>query len=407
MWKTAVSAIVISLLMIGTAGAETVKIALIDPLTGPMANTGLPVLAHLEFEAERLNAEGGLNGHQIEIIGLDNKVSPQESLVQFQKAVNDGARFIVQGNGSSVGSALLSAVDKYNRRNPGKEVLYLNHGAVDPVFTNDRCSFWHFRFDDGADMKMNAMTSWIKNRKEIKKVYLINQDYSFGHAVSEMAREMLAKKRPDIEIVGNDFHPLAKVKDFSPYAAKVKAADADAVITGNWGQDMVLLAKAMANFGIKAPFLTYYGGSPGTATQLGERGVDRIYQVYGFYGDTDDPVIAERQETMYKETGWDYFLYYPRLTPMLEMLKKAAEQTDSVDPVKIAHAMEGMSLEMVTGTYTMRKQDHQIQMPMIISVLKGNMPYGAEGTEFNFAKVGKIPAEEVAMNTTCKMRRPR
>ncbi len=122
----------------------------------------------------------------------------------------------MQGNGSSVGSALISAIDKHNRRNPGEEMLYLNHGAVDPVLTNERCSFWHFRFDAGADMKMNALTNWIQGQKDIKKVYLINQDYSFGHSVSSMAREMLKEKRPDIEIVGNDFHPLAKVKDFTP-----------------------------------------------------------------------------------------------------------------------------------------------------------------------------------------------
>lgn len=415
MWKAAISFIVTSLLsvlLIGTASAaaankEPVKIALIDPLSGAMAGVGLPVLAHLQFEAERLNAEGGMNGHPFQIVGMDNKVSPQESLVQLEKAVNDGIHYVVQGNGSSVGSALISAVDKNNQRNPGKEVIFLNHGAVDPVLTNERCSFWHFRFDDGADMKMNALTSWIKDRKDIKKIYLINQDYSFGHAVSEMAREMLKEKRPDIEIVGNDFHPLGKVKDFSPYAAKIKASGADAVYSGNWGQDMVLLAKALANFGIKAPFLTYYAGSPGTVTQVGDRGVDHIYQIYGYYGDTDDPAIAERQKKMYKEKGWDYFIFYPRITSMMEMLKKAADENHTIDPVKIAYAMEGMSVEMDTGTYTMRKKDHQIQMPMFMSVMKNNMRYGAEGTDYNFAKVAEIPADQVEMDSTCKMRRPR
>ncbi|WP_101676352.1 branched-chain amino acid ABC transporter substrate-binding protein [Alloalcanivorax mobilis] len=413
MWKAAVTFIVFSFLsVIGMASAapadkDPVTIAIIDPLTGPMAGVGLPLVAHMQFEAKRLNAEGGMDGHPFRIVGLDNKVSPQESLVQLQKAADDGVRYIVQGNGSSVGSALISAIDKYNQRNPGKEMLYLNHGAVDPVLTNDRCSFWHFRFDAGADMKMNALTSWIKDQKNIKKVYLINQDYSFGHSVSEMAREMLKKKRPDIEIVGNDFHPLAKVKDFSPYAAKIKASGADAVISGNWGQDMVLLAKALANFGIKAPFLTYYAGSPGTVTQVGDRGVDRIYQIYAGYGDTDDKEIGARQEQMYKETDWDYFLFYPRLTTMMEMLKKAADEKGTVDPVKIAFAMEGMSVEMDTGTYTMRKKDHQIQQPMVLSVMKDNMRYGAEGTDYNFAKVAIIPAEESEMPTTCKMRRPR
>ena len=74
-------------------------------------------------------------------------------------------------------------MSKYNDRNPGKEMLYLNYAAVDPVLTNDKCSFWHFRWDANSDIKMAALTNFMKSQPNIKKVYLINQDYSFGHAV--------------------------------------------------------------------------------------------------------------------------------------------------------------------------------------------------------------------------------
>jgi branched-chain amino acid transport system substrate-binding protein len=66
-------------------------------------------------------------------------------------------------------------------------------------------------------MKMEALTTWMATNPKIKKVYLINQDSSFGQAVRKAAREMLNRKRPDIEIVGDDLHPLGKVTDFSPY----------------------------------------------------------------------------------------------------------------------------------------------------------------------------------------------
>jgi len=67
--------------------------------------------------------------------------------VQVQKAVDAGARIITKGNGSSVAAALADWVAKYNDRNPGKEVIYLNYAAVDPVLTNDKCTFSHFRWD--------------------------------------------------------------------------------------------------------------------------------------------------------------------------------------------------------------------------------------------------------------------
>ncbi|MBF1801247.1 branched-chain amino acid ABC transporter substrate-binding protein [Alloalcanivorax profundimaris] len=406
MLKSLFTFITASLLLVGTAGAaETVKLALIDPLTGPMAGAGQPAFEHLKFEAKRINANGGINGKDLEIVGLDNKVNPQESLVQLQKAIDDGVQFVTQGNGSSVASALIGAVEKHNQRNPGDEVLYLNYAAVDPSFTNERCSYWHFRFDANADMKMNALTTYIANNEDIKKVYLINQDYSFGHAVSKAAREMLKKKRPDIEIVGNDFHPLAKVKDFTPYVSKIQSSGADAVISGNWGQDITLLVKAAAEFGLDAPFYTYYGASAGVVTQLGDKGVDRIYQINEYYGDFEDPEMAKRQVEMYKETGWDF--YYLRLSTMLDMLKKAADKAGSTDPVEIAKAMEGMTLETTNGEVLMRAEDHQIQLPMFMSVMKDDMEYGAEGTDYNFHKVARIEREDVTLPTTCRMRRPK
>src|SRR5699024_6079564 len=218
--------------------------AVIDPLSGSMASIGQPFVAELQFDAKRINKAGGINGHKVEIIGLDNKVNPQQSLVQLQKAIDDGIHYIAQGAGSSVASALLNAVNKHNQRNPDDRVVYLNYAAVDPAFTNERCSFWHFRFDANADMKMKLLTDWIAKQKDIHKIFLLDQDYSFGHAVAEAARKMLKEKRPDIEIVGNVFVPLGKVKDFSPYVSQIKTSDADAVITGNWGQDFTLLIKA-------------------------------------------------------------------------------------------------------------------------------------------------------------------
>src|SRR5271169_5991089 len=220
---------------------DTIKIAYIDPLSGGGASIGEIGLKHYKYLADQINAEGGRNGKKVEIVGLDNKTNPQETLIQAQKAADQGIRIITQGNGSSVGAALSDWVTKYNDRNPGKEIVYLNYAAVDPVLTNDKCSYWHFRWDANSDIKMAALTNFMKGRPNIKKIYLINQDYSFGQSVRAQARKMLGVKRPDIEIVGDELHPLLKITDFSPYIAKIKASGADSVITGNWGQDFALL----------------------------------------------------------------------------------------------------------------------------------------------------------------------
>ena len=170
-----------------------------------------------QYAIDLVNARGGvLGGAKLELVTFDNKGNPQDSLLALRQASDQGIRYITQGNSSSVALALSDAVSKHNARNPDRTILYLNYQAVDPALTNERCSFWHFRFDADADMKMSALTDTIAANKKIKKVYLINQDYSFGQAVAKAARAMLAQKRPDISIVGDNLHPLGKVKDFAP-----------------------------------------------------------------------------------------------------------------------------------------------------------------------------------------------
>src|SRR5438067_5101485 len=168
--------------------AAEVKLAFIDPLSGGAASAGINAQKHFTYEIDKINAAGGLNGEKLSIVFYDNKVDPQESLIALKKALDDGARYIFQGNGSAVALAISDAVLKYNERNPGKEVLYFNYAAVDPALTNAKCNFWHFRFDSDADMKMTALVNFIATQPQVKKVYLINQDYSFGKAVASAAR---------------------------------------------------------------------------------------------------------------------------------------------------------------------------------------------------------------------------
>jgi branched-chain amino acid transport system substrate-binding protein len=230
-----------ALLLSGSAFAQ-VRIAYIDPLSGPFANVGEAGLKGFREAAEILvNQKGGIMGQKLEFTGFDNKGSPQETQLQLKAAIDQGFRFVTQGNGSGAAHALIDAVNKWNERNPDKTVLFFNYAAVDPTLTNEKCSFWHFRFDANTAMKMEAITNFLKGDKTLKKVFIIGQDYAHGHQVAKYTKELLAKKRPDVQIVGEDLHPIGRVKDFAPYIAKIKASGADTVVTGKWGNDLSLL----------------------------------------------------------------------------------------------------------------------------------------------------------------------
>jgi branched-chain amino acid transport system substrate-binding protein len=399
-------AAVASALVPSVASAEAVKIAYIDPLSGGFANIGNAGLAHFRFIAEKLNAAKALpDGLTYEIVPFDNKVNAAESLTVLQSAIDQGIRYIVQGNGSSVAHALVDAINKYNTRNPGEELLFLNYAAIDPALTNEKCSFWHFRFDANVDMKVAAMTDFLVDRPEIKKVYLINQDYSFGQAVASAAKKMIAEKRPDIEIVGDDLHPLVKVKDFSPYVAKIQQSGADAVITGNWGNDLSLLVNAGKDAGLDVEWLTFYAGLLGGVSALGDAGVDHVRQVSEWHANVPnaemDEIVTEFK-AQYPEFDWAYY----RVGTLMDMLTKAINDAGSADPKAVAFALEDMRVQTPIGEAWMRKDDHQLFQPLYLATLAKGMKFDLENSGIGFKTDEEFDLEGTVLPTTCEMTRP-
>jgi branched-chain amino acid transport system substrate-binding protein len=384
---------------------QTVKLAFMDPLSGPFANVGQNQLKSWQFSADHFNKKNPA-GVKFEVVSFDNKGSPQESLNTVKAAIDQGIRYIVQGNGSGAAAAISDAVEKYNERNPGKEVLYLNYAAVDPALTNEKCNYWHFRLDADTSMKMEALTSFMKDQPGVKKVYLINQNYSHGQQVSKYFKEAMKLKRPDVEIVGDDLHPIGQVKDFAPYVAKIKASGADSVLTGNWGQDLTLLIKAAKEAGLNASFYTYYAGVSGTPTARAA-GVGGPVRVVA-YSYNDMPGIATTLANDFKKKFNDDW-YTTATYNGLAMLADAMAKAKSTDPVKVAAALEGLRFVGAQGDLEMRKSDHQLQQPLYISEWRkatAKSPYSVENTGWNFQEVKAIPSYVASTPTSCQMKRP-
>jgi branched-chain amino acid transport system substrate-binding protein len=384
---------------------ETVKIGWVDPLTGLMAPVGQNQIKSYQFVAEHFNKSNAA-GVKFEMVPIDNKLSPQESTNAVKSLIDQGVRYIVQGNGSGAALAIMDAIQKHNERNPGKELLYVNYAAVDPDLTNSKCSYWHFRLDADTSMKMEALTTWVKDQADIKNVYLINQNYAHGHQVSRYAKEILGRKRPDIKIVGDDLHPLAQVRDFAPYVAKIKASGADTVLTGNWGSDLTLLIKAANDAGLNVKFLTYYAAVTGTPTALGANAAGRVYQVS--YGHSNMPGELGKLTEAYKaKFSDDYYTFATYHT--FAMLSAAMAQAKSTEPAKVAPVMEGLKFKSFNGDVEMRKADHQLQQGLYVSVWKkadAKNPYSVENTGYNFQPLKYYEPYVASTPTSCQMKRP-
>ena len=384
---------------------ETVKIALIDPQTGLMGPLGTNQMRSWQYFAEEMSKNNPA-GVKFEIVAFDNKLSPADSANALKAAIDQGIRYVAQGNGSSVLAALVDGISKHNERNPGKEVMLLNYAAVDPDFTNSKCNYWHFRFDADTSMKMEALTTFMKDQKDVHKVFLLNQNYSHGQQVAKFAKEGLKRKRPDIQIVGEDLHPLAQVRDFAPYVAKIKASGADTVITGNWASDLALLIKAAKEGGYDGKFFTYYTGATGTPTALGSTGEGKVFQVsYAHYnmGGQMDKWMADFK-TKFKDD-----LFTSAIAHAFSGLSEAIAKAKSTDPLKVAAAFEGLKYKSFSGEVEMRKTDHQLQQPLFITVWQkagGKYPYSPENTGMTLAPVVEYPNYVSSTPTSCAMKRP-
>jgi branched-chain amino acid transport system substrate-binding protein len=397
------------------ASPAPIRLALIEGLSGPFANTGESVVRNIAWAVERVNARGGVPTAQgirpMLLTRHDSKGQSEEALSALKSAIDDGAQVVLQGNSSANAAALIDAINKHNEREPNRRVLFLNYSAVDPALTNEKCSFWHFRFDAHADMRMAALMQVLREDQNVKSAYLIGQDYSFGQAVLREARRQLGAQRPDVQIVGDELHPMGRVKDFLPYAAKIKASGAQAVITGNWGNDLTLLVKAAREAGYEGKFYTFYGNALGAPAAIGEAGLGRVIAVADWLPNVPGEASAQFYKSFrqrFPKPSEDYV--HLRMQLMIEALAQAVEKAGGTDPVAVALQLEKARITIAGQSGSMRAQDHQFQQPLVVGVMARQgtpgVPFDAEGSGYGFKVVRQIKAEQARLPSTCQMVRP-
>ena len=401
--------------MAQTSNPPPIKIALIESLSGPFANAGEAVFRNLLWATERVNARGGVKlpggARALALARYDSKGQNEEALSALRAAIDDGVNVISQGNSSATAAVLVDAVNKHNEREPKRRVLFLNYSAVDPTLTNEKCRFWHFRFDAHADMRLAALMSVLGADKSVTSVYLMGQDYSFGQAVAREGRRQLTAQRPDIRIVGDELHPLGRVKDFMPYAVKIKSSGAQAVLTGNWGNDLTLLIKAAKDVGYDGKFYTFYGNALGVPAALADAGVGKVIAVAEWFPNSPDPASAALYQSFrqrFPRPQDDYV--HMRMQMVVEALVQSLEKAGSTDTLAVAHQLERSVVSLAGHQGSMRAADHQFQQPLQVAMMgkqgEPGIAFDVEGSGYGFRVIRTLSATEATLPTSCTMQRP-
>jgi len=387
---------------------DTIKIGFIAPFSGAFAANGDAWLKMLTYAMNKTNERGGALGKKFEMVTFDDKITPSEALIALKSITDQNIPFVVQCVGSNVAAAMEEGVSRYNARNPDHRVLYMNCAALATDLTEEKCDFWHFRFAANVTQRVAALVRGLP--KDASTVYLMNQDYLYGQGVAADTKKFLAQFRPDVKIVGEEFIPLGKVKDFSSYIAKIKASGAKALITSNWGPDFNLLMKAGVESGLDIKYYTFSAHLNGGPTAMGDGGGNRVIAAlegHDNMGAELNNTAAEAWMKGFRDTnpGFDY--PWVNFQVMFDMLAAAVNKAGSTDALKVALALEDMQAPDVYGQMnTMRKTDHQLLSPFYTAAFTKPVKYDSEKTGWGWKTESTSTTQDLTFPSSCKMKRP-
>ncbi|MYN12716.1 ABC transporter substrate-binding protein [Pusillimonas sp. TS35] len=397
------------MIAMASAQAAPLKIALVETLSGPQASTGLMYRSAATYGLQQLNDTGGWNGAPIQIAEYDNQGGPAGASDKVKAAIADGARIIIQGSSSAVSGQITEDVRKYNLRNPGKEVLFLNMGGEALELTGDKCHFYHFRFTTNAPIRVKALVNAMKKSGDLgTKVYSMNQNYSWGNDMQTSIQEFA--KEGGYEVVESTLHDVNRIQDFSPYAAKIKASGAQTVMTGNWSNDLLLLMKATRGAGLNVRFGTVFLDQPGNLANAGETALG--HYIANAFNMAASPETEKFGEEYKAKTGHYPTYIEPQTVFGIEMLAEALKATapknGELDVTQLALNLEKVKITTPMGETSIRAEDHQVILPIVVSKVTKDAKYKADDTAMGFEVVAKFAGPDAVnpLQKTCKMKRP-
>lgn len=397
-------------LLAGAAAAAPVKIGVLETLSGPQASSGLAYRTAVRYAVEQINASGGWNGEPVQLVEYDNQGGPAGAADKLKAAAAEGVHIIVQGASSAVGGQITEDIRKHNLRNPGKEIVYINVGAEALELTGEKCNFHHFRFSGNAEVRTKALVNAMKQANALgSKVYAINQNYSWGQDMEKAIVDNAGAG--GYQVVEKTLHDVNKVQDFAPYVAKISASQADAVLTGNWSNDLLLLMKAAKSAGLKVRFGTVFLDQPGNLANAGDLAIGH-FVAHTFNAEAGG-AEGERFVTDYRsKTGHAPAFIEPQtvfgMAMVADALKRTKPQNGALNVNAFAKALETAKVMTPMGEMRMRAADHQALLPIVVSMVDKEAKLKADGSDMGFKPVKRFTAEEAATpaQASCTMKRP-
>jgi branched-chain amino acid transport system substrate-binding protein len=374
----------------GAGNRAPLRIALVPPSGGTLEQMGEAATRGWEYAAAEANANGGINGHKVELVKSATDMQPATTVRAVRKAVTQDDASYVSGIVSSPEHGALQ------QQLAGLGAISLLGNGQDDALTGAGCSANAFRATQAASMLVGALTKTLADLPA-QKWAVLTVDYSTGHTAAKVFEQ--AAKASGKEVVLKQFSPIGTT-EFGSYISKIKASGADGffgLVPGSDGVSFITQGTQFKLFEGLESVLSYDMVTVPLFDALGDK-------VVGFMGNVGYDVNADNPKNQAFVKGYTkMFGDEPYTVPAdnylaAQMLFEAVRKANSVEPAKVKAALAGLSFDSITGPVKVGP-DHQLIRPAYVAkVVK-------QGDGLAFEVVKEVPGSELrpTPNPECKL----
>lgn len=320
------------------AHADTVKIAIAGPMTGPVTQYGDMVKAGALTAIEQINAAGGAGGHKLEAVIMDDSCEPKQAVAVANKVVSDGIKYVI---GHVCSGSTIPASDIYE--NEG--VVMVTPSATAPQLTVGKHRKMIFRTIGRDDQQGPAAAKYIIEKVKPKKVAVLHDKQSYGQGIAtSVKKDLEAAKIPVVMFEGIN----AGDSDYSAVVTKLKSQGVDFVYFGGYHPEMGLLLRQSREQGVKATFMGPEGvGNKDITAIAGPASEGMLVTLPADF--TADPANAGLIKAFKDKKRDPNGPFQMPAYAGVEIIADAIAGSKSTDPVKVAAYMHSHSFKTPIG----------------------------------------------------------
>ncbi|MDR2128791.1 MAG: branched-chain amino acid ABC transporter substrate-binding protein [Burkholderiaceae bacterium] len=332
-------------LLPAAAMAQTIKIAVAGPQTGPVTQYGDMVREGVSTAIEQINAAGGINGKKLEAVLLDDGCEPKQGPVVANRVVNSKIGFVV---GHVCSGATIAAADIYE--NEG--VVMVSPSATAPALTDGKNYGFIFRTIGRDDQQGPAAAKYIIGKVKPSAVAVLHDKQSYGQGIATAVRNELDKAGVKIAM----FEGInAGDSDYSAVITKIKSSGADFVYYGGYHPEMGLLMRQAAEQSVKVRFMGPEGaGNPDITAIAGNASEGMLLTLPAdFSTNPANAAIVKAFEAKKRNAAGAFQL---TAYTAVKVIADAIGATKSTDPATVAKHLHGNTFDTPIGKVQWNKQ---------------------------------------------------